>query len=73
MRSGKLNQPLNIKTTAEQPILKLGLPNFRWNFYFILLFVASLLYRRIFMTSHMTLSSASLLGYKTKMIKFFII
>ena len=29
------------------------------NFYFILLFVASLLFRRIFMTSHMTLSSAS--------------
>ncbi len=29
MRSGKGNQPLNIKTAIERPILKLGLPNFR--------------------------------------------
>ena len=58
-RSGKGNQPLNIKTAVEGPILKLGLPNFRWIFYFILLLFASLLFRRIFMTSHMTLSSAS--------------
>ncbi len=28
-RSGKGNQPLNIKTAVEQPTLKLGLPNFR--------------------------------------------
>ncbi len=28
-RSGKGNQPLNIKTAVEQPILKLGLPSFR--------------------------------------------
>ncbi len=28
-RSGKGNQPLNIKTSIEQPILKLGYPNFR--------------------------------------------
>ena len=28
-RSEKENQPLNIKTAVEQPILKLGLPNFR--------------------------------------------
>ncbi len=34
-RSGKGNQPLNIKTAVERPILKLGLPNFRWSFYFI--------------------------------------
>ena len=26
-RSGKGNQPLNIKIAAERPILKLGLPN----------------------------------------------
>ena len=49
-RSGKGNQPLNIKTAVERPILKLRLPNFRWSFYFILLLVASLLFRRIFMT-----------------------
>ena len=59
MRSGKENQPINIKTAVERPILKLGLPNFRWSFYSILLLVSSLLFRRIFMTSHMTLSSAS--------------
>ena len=28
-RSGKGDQPLNIKTAVERPILKLGLPNFR--------------------------------------------
>ncbi len=58
-RSGKGNQPLNIKTVVERPILKLGLPNFSWSSYFILPLVASLLFRHIFMTSHMTLSSAS--------------
>ncbi len=58
-RSGKGNQPLNIKTAVEWPILKLRLPNLRWSFYLILFLVASLLYRRIFMRSHMTLSSAS--------------
>ena len=42
-RSGKGNQPLNIKTAAERPILKLGLPNFRWSFDLILFFVASFL------------------------------
>ncbi len=42
-RSGKRNQPLYIKTAAERPILRLGLPNFRWSFYFILLLVASLI------------------------------
>ncbi len=60
-RSGKGNQPLNIKTAAsvERPILKLGLPDFRWRFYFILLLVTFLLFRLIIMTTHMTLSSAS--------------
>ncbi len=29
MRSGKGNQPLNIKTALERPILKLGLLNLR--------------------------------------------
>ena len=29
MRSGKVNQPLNIKTAVKWPILNLGLPNFR--------------------------------------------
>ena len=28
-RSGKGNQPLNIKTAIEQPILKLGYSNFK--------------------------------------------
>ncbi len=28
-RSGKGNQPLNIETALERPILMLGLPNFR--------------------------------------------
>ena len=61
-RSGKRHQPLNIKTAVELPILKLGLPNFRSSFYFILLLVASLLFRHILMTSHKTLSSASGFG-----------
>ena len=47
-RSGKGNQPLNIKTAVELPLLKLGLPNFRWSFYFLLLLVASLFFRNIF-------------------------
>ncbi len=35
-RSGKGNQPLNIKTSVDRPILKLGLPNFMYDllFYF---------------------------------------
>ena len=56
-RSGKGNQPLNIKTAVEWPILELNLTNFRWRFYFTLLLVASLLFRCIFMTSHLTLSA----------------
>ena len=52
-------QLLNNKTAVEQPILKLGLPNFKKSFYFIFLLVASLLFISIFKTSHMTLSSAS--------------
>ena len=59
MRTGKGNQPLNIKTAIERSIIKLGYPNFMLSFYFILLFVASLLFRHILMTSRMTLSSAS--------------
>ena len=47
MRSRKGNLPLNIKTAIERPILKLGLTNFRWSFYFSLLLVATLLFRRI--------------------------
>ncbi len=31
-RSGKGNQPLNIKTAIERPILRLGYPNFRGAF-----------------------------------------
>ncbi len=31
-RSGKGNQPLNIKAAVERPILELRLPNFRWSF-----------------------------------------
>ncbi len=50
-RGGKVNKPLDIKTAAERPISKLGLPKFRWGFYFILLLDESLLFRRIFMTS----------------------
>ena len=42
-RSGKGNQQQNIKTAKERSISKLGLPNIRWSFYFILLLVASLL------------------------------
>ena len=42
-RSGKGNQPLNIENAVERPILKLGLPNFRWSVYFISFLVASLL------------------------------
>ena len=33
-RNEKGNQPLNDKTAVELPISKLGLPNFRWSFYF---------------------------------------
>ena len=62
-RIGKGNQPLNIKTVVKRPILKLLLPNFRWSFYFILLLVVSLHFRRISMTSHMTLFSASFLTH----------
>ena len=47
-RSGKGNQPLNIKIAVERPILGLGLPNFRRSFYLILLLVAFLLLRRFF-------------------------
>ena len=61
-RSGKGKQPLNIKTAVDLPILKVGLPNFRLIFYFILLLVASLLFIRIFMASHIPLSSISLLN-----------
>ncbi len=59
-RIGNENQLLNIKTYVERPILKLGLPIFRWSFYFILLLIESLLFKSIFKTSHMPLSSASL-------------
>ncbi len=38
-RSGKGNQPLTIKIAVELPISKLGLPNFKWIFYLILLIV----------------------------------
>ena len=31
-RSEKGNKTPNIKTDVERPILKLGLPNFRWSF-----------------------------------------
>ena len=47
-RSGKENQLLDIRTAVEWPIFNLGLPNFRWSFYFILLLVASLLFIRFF-------------------------
>ncbi len=55
-RSGKENQPLNIKTAVERPILKLGLPKFRSSN-----FTSRRIppFRRIFMTSHMPVSSAS--------------
>ena len=65
-RSGKGNQPLNIKTAEERPILKLGLPYFWWSFYFLLLLVASFLFRRINMTSNMTLSRASKDRYRVR-------
>ncbi len=51
-RSGKGNQPLYIKTAVQWPFLKLGLQNFRLSFYFVLILVASLLFRCILMTSH---------------------
>ncbi len=62
-RSGKGNKPLNIKTDVELPTLKLGLPNFRLSFYFILLLLASLLFRRLFMTSHMAVFLSNLSHY----------
>ena len=64
-RSGKGNQPLNIKTDVKRPILKLGL-----SFFFLL--VASLLLRLILMTSHMTLTSASQQGQLSTWITCFI-
>ncbi len=48
-RSGRGNQPLNIKTAVGRPILKLGLPKFMWSFYFIILLVASLAYLDVFL------------------------
>ncbi len=42
-RSGKGNQSINIKTAVERPVLKLGLPNFSWSFFMVLL-VASLFF-----------------------------
>ncbi len=60
----KGNQPLNIKTAVERPILNLGLPKFWCSFYSILLLVASLLFRLIFMTSQMTHSSTSSTGQR---------
>ena len=47
-RGRKGTQPLNIKTVVERSILKLGLPIFKWSFYFTLLLVAFLLFRRFF-------------------------
>ena len=47
-RSGKENQLLDIKTALERPIFNLGLPNIRWSYYSILLFIASLLFRTLF-------------------------
>ncbi len=49
-RSVKGNQPLNVKTAVEQPLLMLGLQNFKWSIYLILLLVESLLFRRIFLS-----------------------
>ena len=63
-RSGKGNQPLNIKTAVQRPILKLGLLNFKWSFYFISLLGVYLL----FMASHMPLSRASYLIYSKGLI-----
>ncbi len=60
-RNGKGNQPFYIKTAVvERPILKLGIPNLGG----ALLLVASLLFRSIFMTSHMPLSRASFVDCK---------
>ena len=59
-RSGKGNQLLYIKTAVGRvAIFKARIAKFMLSFYFILLRVVSLLFKRIFMTSHMTLSSAS--------------
>ncbi len=66
-RSWKGNQPLNIKTAEERPILKLGLPNFRWRFYFISLLLHASFLDVYFKTSHMPLSSAWKIGFKTYM------
>ncbi len=49
-RRSKENWPLNIKTDAKWPILKLRLPNLRFSFYFILLLVVFLLFKRIYIT-----------------------
>ena len=54
------NEKWEKKPAVERPILKLWLPNFRWSFYSILFNVATLLFISIFMTSHMTLYSASI-------------
>ncbi len=56
---GKGNQLLNIKTAVERPISKVGLPR---SFYITLPYVASLLFKRNFMTSYMTLSNTSWSG-----------
>ncbi len=55
-RSGKGNQLLNIKTAVERPILKIGIPNFEFLFYLTSYCIPH--FRVIFMTSHMTPSSA---------------
>ncbi len=60
-RSSKGNQPLNIKTAAERPILKLGLPNFRCSFYFYFTTRCNPPFKTYFMTLHMTFSRASFL------------
>ena len=61
-RSGKGNQPLNIKTAIERPILEMGLPNFRWNFYFISLLIASLLLYVFYDVTHDTFQRFSVPG-----------
>ncbi len=58
-KGGKGNQQLSIKTAERPANFKARITKFRWSFYFILLLVATLLFTRIFMTSHRTLSSAS--------------
>ncbi len=58
-RSGKGNQPLNIKTAVERPIFKLGLPNFMGSFYLFYFSLHPSILDVFFMTSHMTFSSAS--------------